>query len=106
MLKVGCFVVLWEMLISPAKNQSFQRKDINAWKRILSFQPKLPEVYVVVSAVTKLALIASTTSASEEHLQPVFLQVVIEVAPPEKLSIVQKLILRKVFKMFTSISIV
>ena len=82
MLKVGCFVILWEMLISPAKSNYSTRKYVNAWKRNSSFYPKLPEVYVVVGAVTKLALIAATTSASEEHLQPVLLQVVVEVAPP------------------------
>ena len=83
MLKVGCFVILWEMLISPAKSNYSTRKDVNACKRTNSFYPRLPEIYVVVGAVTKLALIPSTTSASEEHLQPVFLQVVVEVAPPE-----------------------
>ena len=105
MLKVGCFVILWEMLISPAKINYFTRKQVNAWTRT-SFHPRLPEVYVVVGAITKLALVASTTSASEEHLQPVFLQVVIEVTPPEILSIMQKLIFRIAYKMLTSISIV
>ena len=73
-------------------------------KDFLSSQ--LPEVYVVVGAVAKLALVAASTSASEEHLQPVFLQVVIEVTPPEIPSIMHKLIFRIIYKMLTSISIV
>ena len=83
LLKVGCFVILWEMLITPAEINYFTGKDKDAWTRTSSFYPSLPEVYVVISAVSKLALIATTASASEEHLQPVFLQVVIEVTPPE-----------------------
>ena len=72
----------------------------------LFFYPKLPEVYVVIGAISKLALIAATASASEEHLQPVLLQVVIEVSPPETLSIMQRLICRTVLNILTSISIV
>ena len=34
-----------------------------------------------VDTVTKLGLISSSTSGSEEHLEPVLLQVVIEVSP-------------------------
>ena len=44
--------------------------------------PRLPEVDVVIGAVPKLALISSTAPTSEEHLQPVLFQVVVEVAPP------------------------
>ena len=83
LLKVGCFVILWEMLISPAKVKYVTGKDEDTWTRIYSFDPRLPEVYVVIRAVSKLALVATTASASKEHLQPVFLQVVIEVTPPE-----------------------
>ena len=39
------------------------------------------EVYVIIDTVTKLGLISSSTSGSEEHLEPVLLQVVIEVSP-------------------------
>ena len=39
------------------------------------------EVDVIIDTVTKLGLISSSTSGSEEHLEPVLLQVVIEVSP-------------------------
>ena len=105
LLKVCCFVILGEMLISPAKINYISEKCKHVDKDFF-FYPKLPEVYVVISAISELALIAATASASEEHLQPMLLQVVIEVSPPEILSIMQRLICRTVLNILTSISIV
>ena len=37
LLKVSCFVILWEMLISPAKINQISRKGVNTWTRTSSF---------------------------------------------------------------------
>ena len=78
LLKIGCLVILWEMLVSPEKINYFSEKKTVCFLKIS------PEVNVVIGSVSELALVPTSASAPEKHLQPVFLQVVVEVAPPEK----------------------
>ena len=40
-----------------------------------------PEIDVIIDSISILGLVSATASGSEEHFEPVFLQVVIEVAP-------------------------
>ena len=40
-----------------------------------------PEVDIVIDSAPELGLISSAASRSEEHLEPMFLEVVVKVAP-------------------------
>ena len=74
LLQVCSLIVLREVFIPP------ERTKVRSEDARLE---NIPEVDVIIGAVTELALVSATTAAPEEHLEPMFLQVVIEVSPPE-----------------------